>query len=221
MKIAIETSDAEGRRGGASITVPLDTYSQKNALIFPFQGKGIILQGGATNGGHRNRSGDFAIDAFGLDNAWSIYSPGTGSKHSDYRGWGRDLIAPAAGIVVRARNDRPDQPRADQSNSNYYAPEFKKQGGGDPGNHLVIDHGADEFSMIAHLMAGSMIVKKGDRVKQGEVLGKLGQSGDTNGPHCHYQLQSGADWENADGLPCKFTNVSERFLDRGTYFDAK
>jgi murein DD-endopeptidase MepM/ murein hydrolase activator NlpD len=70
-------------------------------------------------------------------------------------------------------------------------------------------------------MAGSMVVKKGDRVKQGDQLGKLGQSGDTNGPHCHYQLQSGPDWVYADGLPCKFTNVSRQFLDRGTYFTAK
>jgi murein DD-endopeptidase MepM/ murein hydrolase activator NlpD len=221
MRIAIELSDAEGRHATGMLAVPIETYSQKNALVFPFHGKGIILQGGATNGGHRNRSGDFAIDAFGLDEAWSIYSPGTGRNHSDYRGWGRDLIAPADGTVVRARNDRPDQPRADESNAQYYAPEFRKQGGGDAGNHLVIDHGADEFSMIAHFMAGSMVVKKGDRVKQGETLGKLGQSGDTNGPHCHYQLQSGPDWENADGLPCKFANVSERFLDRGTYFEAE
>ncbi len=75
--------------------------------------------------------------------------------------------------------------------------------------------------MIAHFMAGSMLVKAGDRVRQGQSLGRLGHSGDTNGPHCHFQLQAAPDWENADALPCKFVNVSEPFLDRGTYFDAK
>jgi murein DD-endopeptidase MepM/ murein hydrolase activator NlpD len=58
-------------------------------------------------------------------------------------------------------------------------------------------------------------------VKQGQVLGKLGHSGDTTAPHVHYQLQSGPDWQNADGLPMKFVNVTEPFLDRGTYFEAK
>ena len=101
----------------------------------------------------------------------------------------------------------------------YYAPEYPK--GGDPGNFLVIDHGGSEFSMIAHFQDGSLVVKLGDHVRQGQLLGKLGHSGDTTGPHCHYQLQAGPDWENADALPARFKNVRATFLDRGTYFEAK
>ena len=176
-----------------------------------------MLQGGATNGGHRNRSGGFALDALGLDDAWSVQK-GDGKKNTDYPGWGRELIAPADGVVVRARADRPDQPVGDESDPKYYAPEHPN--GGDPGNHLVIDHGGGEFSMLAHFQAGSMLVKAGDRVKQGQPIGRLGHSGDTNAPHLHYQLQAGPDWENADGLPCAFANVSEKILDRGTDFEA-
>jgi hypothetical protein len=40
------------------------------------------------------------------------------------------------------------------------------------------------------------------------------------GPGLHYQLQAGPDWEYADALPCRFTNVSETILHRGTYFEA-
>jgi hypothetical protein len=221
MRLSVVAADPAGQSSSSMITVPLETYQQKTPLIFPFRGKGIILQGGATNGGHRNRSGAFAIDAMGLTDAWSVEIPGDGKKNTDYPGWGRPLIAPADGTIARARNDRPDQPVGDQSDQNYYADEFKKLGGGDPGNHLVIDHGNGEFSMIAHFMAGSMLVKMGDRVAQGQVLGKLGHSGDTSAPHVHYQLQAGQDWENADGLPMKFTNVDEPFLDRGTYFETK
>jgi murein DD-endopeptidase MepM/ murein hydrolase activator NlpD len=75
--------------------------------------------------------------------------------------------------------------------------------------------------MMAHFQAGSMLVKVRDRVKQGQVLGKLGQSGDTNTPHLHYQLQAGPDWAYSDGLPCRFANVDQAILDRGTYFEAK
>ncbi len=119
MRIAVEAADANGQRSAATITVPIEIYQQKNTLIFPFRGKGIILQAGATNGGHRNRSGAFALDAFGLDDAWSVFAPGEGKKNTDYPGWGRDLIAPADGTIVHARSDRPDQPVADESNPAY------------------------------------------------------------------------------------------------------
>jgi len=221
MRIHVEAGDAGGALGTAVVRIPIETYVQKTALIFPFAGKGIVLQGGATNGGHRNRSGMFALDAMGLDDtAWGVQR-GDGKANTDYPGFGRTLIAPADGVVVHARSDRPDQPVGDASNPDFYAPEFKALGGGDPGNHLVIDHGNGEFSMIAHFMAGSMRVHEGARVRQGEALGKLGHSGDTNAPHVHYQLQAGPDWQNADGLPVRFTNVDQDFLDRGTYFEAK
>ncbi|HEX4302992.1 MAG TPA: M23 family metallopeptidase [Rhizomicrobium sp.] len=220
MRIAVAAEDAKGGRSTAALTVAIETYVQKTALVFPFRGKGIVLQGGATNGGHRNRSGAFALDAMGLDAAWSVQAPGDGKTNTDYPGFGRTLIAPADGVVVRARGDRPDQPVGDASDPAFFAPEFVKQGGGDPGNHVVIDHGRDEFSMIAHFMAGSLLVKAGDAVKQGQALGRLGHSGDTNAPHCHYQLQAGPDWQNADALPVRFTNVDQAILDRGTYFEA-
>jgi murein DD-endopeptidase MepM/ murein hydrolase activator NlpD len=220
MRIEIDAVEDEGgKHRNATVDVPIETYHQKCSLVFPFVGKGIILQGGATNGGHRNRSGAFAIDACGLDEAWSIVAPGPGKQNADYRGWGREIIAPADGVVVRARNDRPDQPVADVSDPKYYAPEYKD--GGDVGNYLVIDHGNSEYSMMAHFQEGSIVVKVGDRVHRGQALGKLGHSGDTDGPHLHYQLQAGPDWENVDALPCKFTNVDQALLDRGTYFEAK
>jgi murein DD-endopeptidase MepM/ murein hydrolase activator NlpD len=75
--------------------------------------------------------------------------------------------------------------------------------------------------MMAHFQAGSILVKAGERVRQGQALGKLGSSGDTNTPHCHYQLQSGPDWEWSDGLPCKFSNIEEGPLVRGVFLDAK
>lgn len=53
------------------------------------------------------------------------------------------------------------------------------------------------------------------------MLGKLGHSGDTDTPHEHYPLQAGPDSENADALPCKFTDVGEPILDRGTCFEAR
>ena len=203
----------------AAVTLPIEKYKQKTSLVFPFKGRGTFTNAGATNGGHRNRSGQFALDGIGLDAHYGVYLAGEGRKSEDYAGWGRVIIAPAAGKVVAVRMDRPDQPDPEKSDPKFYAPGFPN--GGDPGNHVVIDHGNGEFSLLAHFMAGSVRVKPGEHVEQGQPLGKLGSSGDTQTPHLHYQLQSGPDIVWSDGLPATFTNIDSEFLVRGTYFDAK
>ena len=201
-----------------SATIPVRAYQSKTSLIFPFTGPGIISQGGALSSGHRNRSGLYALDALGLSETYGpMRRPEPDDDPKNYAGWGREIISPAGGTIVRVRNDRPDQPVAGKSDPAYFVPEFPD--GGDPGNHVVIDHGNGEFSMIAHMQKGSVRVKAGDRVTQGQILGLLGNSGDTSGPHVHYQLQSGPDWERSDGLPARFTNVST--TERGSYFTAR
>lgn len=211
--------DESGKTVSAEAFFPIETYTQKTALIYPFKGKGVITNAGVTNGGHRNRSGQFALDGVGLDSGYGVNTPNGGSKSADYAGWGRPVMAPAAGVIVEARADRPDQPDPENSDPAFFAPEFPN--GGDPGNHVVIDHGNGEFSLLAHFQAGSVLVKLGDHVAQGQPLGKLGSSGDTTTPHLHYQLQAGPDIQWSDGLPCKFTNIDQQGLARGTFFEAK
>ena len=87
------------------------------------------------------------------------------------------------------------------------------------GNCVIIDHGNAEYSVLAHMQEGSVMVKAGERVAAGQVIGKLGNSGDAFGPHLHYQLQSGPQLFHDQGLPFRFQNVDVPH--RGTYFDAK
>lgn len=221
-RVRVELTLAEGdRQVFAEGAFPVETYEQKTALIYPFKGPGLITAAGVTNGGHVNRSGQFALDGVGLNASYGVMNiPDGGKKSEDYADWGRPIVAPAAGVIVHVRSDRPDQPDPQNSDPKYFAPEESPRGG-DPGNHIVIDHGNGEFSMLAHFQAGSVLVKLGDHVAQGQPLGKLGSSGDTNTPHLHYQLQAGPDRNWADGLPCKFTNVDQQQLVRGTFFEAK
>lgn len=206
------------RRHLAQATIPVARYVQRTALTFPFKGEGIVSVAGALASGHRNRSGLHAIDALGLTPTYGpMREPGRDAAPADYAGWGREVIAPATGTIVVARNDRPDQPVADKSDPAFFAPEYPD--GGDPGNLVIIDHGNGEFSMIGHLRHGSVKVRPGDRVAQGQIIGLMGNSGDTTGPHVHYQLQNGPDWERSDGLPVAFTNVGP--LTRGSYFKSK
>lgn len=198
--------------------IAVGVYVQHTDLIFPFRGAGIVTQAGAANGGHRNRSGQFAIDAMGMSPNYAVQVSDRFEQNTDLAGFGRDLIAPAAGRVVSARGDRPDQPVPGESNPDYHVPEFR--GAGDPGNHVIIDHGDGEFTMVAHLMAGSLRVAAGQRVAQGDALGRLGNSGDSFAPHVHVQLMDGPRWEYANALPCRFSNVNAQSFTRGEFFMA-
>jgi hypothetical protein len=195
-----------------------DDYAQRTGLIFPFRGPGLISQAGAANGGHRNVSGMFALDALALADNYGPQLSSASDSPQDYAGYGRQLYSPAAGVVVHARGDRPDQPRAGEVSNEYLLPEDPE---GDPGNHVIIDHENGEFSMVAHLQAGSLSVSGGERVAQAQPIGRLGNSGNSFGPHVHYQLQDGPDRHTAAGLPCSFTNVSVARLDRGAFFMAR
>lgn len=219
--LAIDRVECELHGAGGQVfakSVPLQAYAQKTRLVFPFVGCGMITQGGAWNDGHRNRSGMFAVDAIGLSDLYAAMRK-QGDDSSAAAGWGRTIIAPAAGTVVVARNDRPDQPVIGVSNPKFFVEEFPN--GGDPGNHVVIDHGNGEFSLICHMQHGSVKVVQGQRVEQGQALGLLGSSGDSSSPHVHHQLQDGALWTSADALPHAYANGPGTEHDRGAFFDAK
>jgi hypothetical protein len=186
--------------------------------VFPFNGPGIIIQGGAANNGHRNASGLFAIDALALSDTFGAMAK-DGDTPDALAGWGRPIVAPASGRIVVARGDRPDQPQIGNADPKFFVPEFPD--GGDPGNHVVIDHGSGEFSMLAHFQKGTVSVAVGQQVERGQQLGLLGNSGDSTAPHVHHQLQTGPDWTTADGLPHVYQNGPERRHDRGWMFNAR
>ncbi len=75
------------------------------------------------------------------------------------------------------------------------------------GNHIIIKHPKGEYSCICHLEKNTIKVKEGDFVKEGEVLAKVGNSGNTQGPHIHFQVQLGQDTNKSKGIPITFKNA--------------
>ena len=71
------------------------------------------------------------------------------------------------------------------------------------GNHVVLRHG-DDYSVFAHLTTGSVAVRVGETVRVGDVLGRVGHTGNSTAPHLHFQLMDGPDALTARGVPCAF-----------------
>jgi hypothetical protein len=71
------------------------------------------------------------------------------------------------------------------------------------GNHVLMRHG-DVFAGFAHLVPGSVAVAPGQTVRTGEVLGRVGHTGNSTAAHLHFQLMDSDDLMHARGVPCAF-----------------
>ncbi|WP_091723366.1 M23 family metallopeptidase [Mitsuaria sp. PDC51] len=84
-----------------------------------------------------------------------------------------------------------------------------------PGNHVVLTLADHRHVLYEHLRPGSVTVRPGDRVRKGQVLGALGFSGDSTGPHLHLHVCDEGVPNAGEGLPFVF----ERFERLGAYED--
>src|SRR5439155_566704 len=81
------------------------------------------------------------------------------------------------------------------------------------GNYVKIDHGKDEYSFYAHLQPGGVRVHVGDHVKAGDVIGKLGSSGNSTEPHLHFHVCDAPDVLLCAGIPVNFSNITIQWAD--------
>ncbi len=202
---------------------------QKAKLIFPIRGKFLLAGGRDFNEPHSSEwSQHYAYDILGLGPNYEILKD-DGKSNADSYSWGKEILAPADGTVVFSRNDVPDNPQpGDIDNSIFMSLPDPMYAVG--GNNVVIDHENHEFSLLAHMQKGSVRVHKGDHVKQGDVIGLLGNSGNSDGPHLHYHLMACETIFRCDGLPSRFENVYDTlsgdklkapFIKRGLLLEAR
>ena len=100
------------------------------------------------------------------------------------------VLAGSAGVVRGTRNDMKD--RIIRTND-----DRKRIEGRECGNGVVIDHGNGYESQYCHMLRGSVKVKKGQRVKAGQILGNVGVSGLTQFPHLHFTIRKDSQWLDA------------------------
>ena len=128
---------------------------------------------------------------------------GDGSKNTDYPCYGAPIHAVAGGVVVSAINDRPQVPPHTTPAENHTL-----HGPGDFSGNSVIERIAPGvYATYAHMQTGSVRVRAGQRLRAGEVIGLLGNSGNTGSPHLHFGIVDRADfWSNS--LPFAFKSFT-------------
>ena len=79
------------------------------------------------------------------------------------------------------------------------------------GNYVEIDHGNGYTTLYAHMKAGSIVVKKGEKVSKGQKLGLVGSTGNSTGPHLHIELKIGGDHNNTKN-PCNYIGKNKSYV---------
>ncbi|WP_433785783.1 M23 family metallopeptidase [Actinomycetospora sp. CA-101289] len=157
----------------------------------------------------------FAIDYVQTDPAGRMMT-GPPTDIASYPYVGSDIFAVADGPVVGLVGDLPQQPPG-MSPSGLTLQQY----GGD---HVVQDIDGGRYAFSAHLQTGNPLnLAVGQQLTRGQVVGKLGNSGNTDAPHLHFHVMDRPDPLAANGLPFEFDSftlegrvTSEESLQQGT-----
>ena len=126
----------------------------------------------------------FAVDWVRM--VGGVVYTGDGKQNSDWPTFGAPVYAVADGTVVSTVNTNPDIPPF-ENNPGLRGPE------GYPGNSVYIKIAPGVYAGYAHLKRGSVRVRRGQRVRAGQQIGLLGNSGNTTAPHLHFGIQDRPD----------------------------
>jgi murein DD-endopeptidase MepM/ murein hydrolase activator NlpD len=205
-------------------SIPIKSEFAQNKYIFPLRGVWYAGYGASFHTGHRWAvPEEFALDIAKIGES-GLSHKGDGTRFDDYYAYGADVLAAANGRVTSIANDQPEDPsamqRPNETQEAYFARLQKEQAErlakgltAIAGNYVMIDHGKNEYSLYAHLQPGSVRVRVGDQLKAGDVIGKLGSSGNSTEPHLHFQVCDKPNPLMCAGIPVNFSNVTIQWAD--------
>jgi murein DD-endopeptidase MepM/ murein hydrolase activator NlpD len=143
----------------------------------------------------------FAIDWVRLDAEGRVFT-GDANKLTSYHYYGTPVHSVAEGVVVNLYDD------ADEQVPGVEAKGITTENIG--GNMLVVDIGGGAYAFYAHLQKGSLKARLGEHVAAGQVIGLLGNTGNSTAPHLHFHVMDGPSPLDANGLPYVFKSFSLR-----------
>ena len=139
----------------------------------------------------------FAIDWTQLKDGKTF--EGDGARNEEHYAFGADVLAVADGTVVSVRDGKPEETPS--------KPPVAVHAPGDyGGNYVILQLAANVYAAYAHMQPGSISVKPGERVRGGDRIGKLGNTGNSTAPHLHFSLLDRPDFLAGRSLPFVFDN---------------
>ena len=166
-------------------------------LILPFKDKWTVIWGGDTKELNYHVESEAQKNAFDIviSNEKGNSYKSDGKTNEDYYAFGKDLVAPCDGEIILVVDGVKDNVPG-ILNPIYV-----------PGNTVIIKTQNNEYLFFAHFKQHSISVKQGQKIKQGQLLGLYGNSGNSSEPHLHFHIQNVEDMNSATGVKCYFDKI--------------
>jgi hypothetical protein len=180
-------------------------------MKLPFKGEWSVTWGGDT------KEQNYHVESVAQKNAFDILikdeqgstHKGSGESNEDYYAFGKELYAPCDGEVVLVVDGVKDNIPG-VLNPIYI-----------PGNTVIIKTATGEYAFFAHFKQHSIVVKQGQKVTTGALLGLCGNSGNSSEPHLHFHLQNTEDMTKATGAKCFFDQLKVNGVFKSDYSPVK
>ncbi len=214
----------EGLPAPLELVVPVDA-APTLTLAPPVQGPGwFTFMAPGNDASHRRsihtaRGELYAAQRYAVDlvrvNQQGKRISGDPARNESYAAYGVPVVAVGPGVVRSVKNDVPDNnPGGCQDRA--VDPKRCKISTAVPitketlaGNHVILELQSGAHAVYAHLIPGSVKVAVGDRVTAGQVLGRLGNSGNSSEPHLHFHVCDGPGMMACRGVPFHFSRFIE------------
>ena len=201
----------------------METAQEPIVVAFPLRGEWLAPNTPGTkipSHGTNQLGTRYAFDFVQVDwnrTGWPAYRTSllrylfSGIPLNQYYCWGQEVYSPCDGVVVQAQDGYAENSKTNlfsdtvnaYKNAHYFNPE-RDDIQSVAGNYIIIDCGNNVYAALVHLQTGSIQVSVGQSVKTGDVIGRVGHSGNSYAPHLHFQLMDSSDITIANGLPCAF-----------------
>jgi hypothetical protein len=180
-------------------------------LQLPFNDEWFVFWGGDTKDLNyhvesKAQQGAFDFVIYG-ENEKSFKN--NGQENEDYFAFGKEVTSPCPATVVQVVDGIPDN-RPGEMNPIYV-----------PGNTVILKTDNQEYLFFAHFKKHSIVVKEGQKLKQGDLLGLCGNSGNSSEPHLHFHIQNQKGMHGATGVKAFFETIIVDGKEKSNYSPIK
>jgi hypothetical protein len=223
LNLIVDTVDKDGKIVSAQTELRAIEYLGKNEYALPVEGCWFMKAYPETGRLDHHRFGvsnEFGVDLLKLGSGGELFK-NDGRLASDWYSYGEMVFAAASGKVAAVHTSAIQEwtrfhPADGESEDDFQQRALRQAQAalaGDvldwaAGNYIVIEHSSGEFSSYLHLKEGSVRVKEGDEVTEGEHIAEVGNTGDSYGAHLHFQITNSRDLINGRSLPFSFKGIS-------------